>query len=91
MAKKKESLDERLDELEQEFAVAAVAEIPPPAPKPPAPPPPPAAPVMSFDRYFALSGRPVHHKAGLQAYFKTTAGGAGKRTKSAWDVLFAQY
>ena len=47
---------------------------------------PPAA-LMSFDRWFITTNKPPHHKAGLKAFTKTD----GKKTKAAWDKIFANY
>lgn len=46
------------------------------------------APVLvTFDRWFALQGRPAHHKAGMSAYTNTK----GKMTVDAWNKLFKNY
>jgi hypothetical protein len=42
---------------------------------------------ISFDRWFSTTGRPGHHKAGMRAYVKAS----GRKTKTAWDQLFAKY
>lgn len=42
---------------------------------------------ISFSRWFSTTGRPSHHKAGFQAYANTN----GRKTKVAWDALFAKY
>ena len=46
-------------------------------------------PVMTFDRYFGITGRPARHKAGLRAFLK----GADKAKKplSQWKKIFAAY
>lgn len=44
-------------------------------------------PVVSFDRWFATTGRPQHHKAGMRAYASTN----GKKTVAAWNAVFAGY
>jgi len=50
---------------------------------------PAAQPVLqlTFNRWFALQGRPPHHKAGMAAY----ASVAGKKPQAAWDRIFAAY
>lgn len=61
------------------------------APKPKVKEPPVRPePMMSFDRWFAQTGKPVHHKAGMRAYLKRGAL-KGKRTVAAWDRLFKNY
>lgn len=46
------------------------------------------APVLlTFDRWFALQGRPAHHKGGMKAFATT----AGKKTVEAWDRIFRKY
>lgn len=47
----------------------------------------PAEPMLTFDRWFATTGRPAHHKAGMRAYVNVK----GKRTKAFWDGLFKSY
>jgi hypothetical protein len=42
---------------------------------------------ITFDRWFAMSGRLARHKAGMLAYTSTT----GKRTVAAWDAAFQAY
>lgn len=42
---------------------------------------------ISFDRWFSTTGRPAHHKAGMRAFVKSS----GRKTKAAWDQLFAKY
>lgn len=45
--------------------------------------------VMTFDRWFAQTGKPAHHIAGMRAF-----GGQkikGKRTVAQWDALFQSY
>lgn len=49
--------------------------------------PKPSMLLLTFDRWFATTGRPSHHKSGMQAYVNVT----GKRPKDFWDQLFAQY
>ena len=49
--------------------------------------PKPKVLLLTFDRWFATTGRPMHHKAGMKAYVNVT----GKRPKEFWDQLFAQY
>jgi hypothetical protein len=55
------------------------------------PAPAPATPtvVMNFDRWFATTGKPQHHKAGMLAFIKGRT--SGKRTKESWDELFKSY
>jgi hypothetical protein len=45
--------------------------------------------LMSFDRWFATTGKPIHHKAGMLTYLRNTF--LGKRTKADWDNLFKAY
>jgi len=47
--------------------------------------------MMSFDRYFAHTGKPAHHKLGMRAFLDKRGGARGKRTVSAWKALFANY
>lgn len=49
----------------------------------------PVVPAVSvtFDRWFSQSGRPAHHKGGLQAFANTS----GKRTVATWDAIFKNY
>ncbi len=44
--------------------------------------------LLTFDRWFALSGKPAHHKAGMIAFGKKVS---GKRPMSAWDAMFKDY
>ena len=50
-------------------------------------------PVLTFDQWFGLENRAAgslrlpHHRAGMRAWTST----AGKRTRTAWDTLFARY
>lgn len=75
----------------------------PPLTPPPPPTPPPQAEVpivrkkagdgkdpqlmMTFQRWFALQGKPPHHKAGMRAFGNTK----GKRSIAAWNRMFAAY
>ncbi len=43
--------------------------------------------MITFDRYFLSLGRPMHHRAGLEAYKNTK----GKKTLEAWKKMFADY
>lgn len=43
--------------------------------------------LMTFDRWFALSGRKSAHKPGMRAY----ADVRGRRTRVAWDAMFKHY
>lgn len=65
---------------------AAPEEAIPEAPKEPAKPEKPEL-VVTFDRWFAMQGRPDHWKAGMRAYANT----AGKKPLSAWDKIFSSY
>jgi hypothetical protein len=47
-------------------------------------------PVLSFDRWFAQTGRPAHHKAGMHAYLSKGVLRM-KRTVAAWNALFQNY
>ena len=42
---------------------------------------------VTFDRWFALQGRPMHHKAGMVKYTNVN----GKRTIETWDKVFKNY
>ena len=44
-------------------------------------------PMLTFDRWFPTTGRPLHHKRGMAAYVNTK----GRRTKAVWDALFKKY
>jgi len=46
-------------------------------------------PMLSFDRWFATTGKPAHHKLGMLAFIKGRS--TGKRTKSSWDEMFKGY
>ena len=46
------------------------------------------APMITFDRYFAVLGRPAHHKKGMIAFVKSIK---GRKTKAEWDRLFQGY
>lgn len=46
--------------------------------------------MVSFDRWFATTGRPVHHKLGMKVHI-SKAQIQGKRTVSAWNELFKKY
>ena len=71
---------------EVEPTAPPVSRSAPAAAMPPAPPTPPV-PVVSFDRWFATTGRPQHHKAGMQRFAATK----GKKTVAAWNAVFARY
>lgn len=43
--------------------------------------------LLTFDRWFALQGKPVHHKLGMQAFASTK----GKKAREVWDRIFAKY
>ena len=43
--------------------------------------------LLTFDRWFALQGRPAHHKLGMRAFASTK----GKKTREAWDSIFENY
>lgn len=44
---------------------------------------------FSFDRWFSLTGKPTHHKAGMIAFVKGNV--RGKRTRASWDEVFKNY
>ncbi len=44
--------------------------------------------LMTFDRWFATTGRPPHHKGGMLAYIGRVK---GKRLASTWAQMFANY
>ena len=46
-----------------------------------------SGPFMTFDHWFAVSGRKKHHKAALKVFTNTS----GKRTKDDWDLAFKSY
>lgn len=46
--------------------------------------------LMTFDRWFATTSRPEHHKAGMLTYLHNNSF-LGKRTKADWDNLFKTY
>jgi len=48
---------------------------------------PKTEPLMTFTRWFATTGRPARHKAGLEAFTNTK----GKRTPAAWNAAFKNY
>jgi hypothetical protein len=50
---------------------------------------PAKTPLMSFDRWFATTGKPIHHKSGMLVYLRNTF--LGKRTKADWDNIFMAY
>lgn len=56
----------------------------------PAAPAAPAQPLMNFDRYFATTGKPAHHKAGMAAYL-SAKGGNVRKTRDAWASFFTKY
>ena len=89
MAKNKKSQEDSVSEPKEDPTPPAA-----PVAKPVAKAAAPAAPklpdpVMTFDRYFGITGRPVRHKAGLRAFLK----GADKAKKplSQWKKIFAAY
>jgi hypothetical protein len=43
--------------------------------------------MMTFDRWFASTGRPPRHKAGMKAFTDTK----GKKTVEAWNKIFKKY
>ena len=47
-------------------------------------------PVLSFDRWFASTGKPAHHKAGMHAGLSRGVLRM-KRTVAAWNALFENY
>lgn len=47
-------------------------------------------PVMNFDRWFATTGRPAHHKAGMRAFLGPRRVN-GKKTVAEWERLFRTY
>lgn len=44
-------------------------------------------PIVTFDRWFAMTKRPAHHKAGMKAFAST----AGRRTLAQWNTIFQAY
>lgn len=46
--------------------------------------------VLTFDRWFASTGKPAHHKAGMRAYINDKQA-KGKKTVAEWERLFAGY
>lgn len=42
---------------------------------------------ISFDRWFATTGKPDHHKAGMRAFALTN----GKKTINTWNDIFKTY
>lgn len=74
---------------EGEDMVQSVSSEGPAAPAP-ALPTAPAQPILTFDRYFAATGKPAHHKAGMAKYMQGK-GGPARKTKADWDAFFAQY
>lgn len=50
----------------------------------------PKEPMLDFNRYFISTGKPPHHKAGMEAYLSERQL-KGKKTKKAWDRLFQDY
>lgn len=44
-------------------------------------------PLISFDHWFGLTGKPAHHKIGMQAFASTK----GRQTKSKWTQKFESY
>ena len=59
----------------------------PPVEKPVVQAPTAAALVISFDRWFATTGKPEHWKAGMKAHAQTS----GKKTLAAWAQMFENY
>lgn len=45
--------------------------------------------LLTFDRYFLTLDRPLHHKAGMEAFAKNKI--KQKRTASMWNKIFANY
>ena len=45
--------------------------------------------LLTFDRWFAVQGKPLHWKAGMAAYIGKKS--KGKKTVEEWDRLFAKY
>lgn len=43
--------------------------------------------LMTFDTWFLSTGRPVHHKKGMQAYTDTK----GKKSVDYWNQVFSTY
>jgi hypothetical protein len=74
-----EVIEEELEERKVYLDVFRPEKLKVDAPKPPQ--------MIMFDRYFMSLGRPMHHKAGMLAFCNTK----GKKTREAWQALFAQY
>ena len=51
--------------------------------------PPQPVIIMTFDRWFQSTGRPAHHKVGMEAFIRGKA--SGKRSATAWAGLFENY
>lgn len=83
-------------ENEEKKEMPAKEKAPAPAKKakadPASAPKQPATPqtLLSFDRYFATLGKPVHHKAGMKAFLKKGEG-QGKKTQAYWELIFKNY
>ena len=84
MAKKRSANSDVADDLEAPEETPVIPETPPAPPKVEVKD---AIQRISFSRWFSTTGRPSHHKAGFKAYANTN----GRKTKVAWDVLFAKY
>ena len=95
MARNKGKRTEEEVEASMEEVMTSATTQPEPVPEPvvaPAPAPVPAGtPVFTFDRWFAQTGKPEHHKVGMRTFLKRRTRVQGKRTVAAWDALFTTY
>lgn len=95
MADKKKFEETEAPAPKEDGSLAANSALPEPPPAPPvrqdekqeAPAAAPPQPLISFDRWFATTKRPAHHKAGMKAFAST----AGRRTMAQWTTIFQAY
>lgn len=67
------------EEMKEEKEVVVLAPVKKVLPTPPV--------LITFDRYFTMLKKPMHHKLGMIAYAPVK----GKKTKEAWDLIFKNY
>jgi hypothetical protein len=89
---KRDKTDDKIETKTEEKVEAKAAPAPAPAPTPNAPSvPEKPEPMLTFSRYFAHTGKPGHHKFGMEAWLKKRGGTSGRRTRAQWDALFKTY
>ena len=79
MAEKDKKKDEALVEAKKDEAPPAEQKAAAPAAAP--------APLMSFERWLAASGKPAHWKHGMAKFADTR----GKKTADQWAAIFKAY